>query len=619
MAAFTSKANGNWSSGGQTTWNEVGVPGNGDTVTIGAHDVTVDVATIVGTSPNDAVTKAITLSSARALTVAAGVTLTVRGNLGMANLSGLTLQAGAAVVFDNSLSGGSPVYTISNAGFSNYTFNGTAVARCSLGAIVGQTMSISDAAWATVTMTFTDLLRISGFQIGNLLGDVTITDVTFTGCTEFRMTSSTTTLSFILRRLRFVGGIHATSDLRVDLRFTKVSGTREISGCVLPKTWTNQTTGFAIFGNYFGGGMESVQGVTSHESFRYNFLKQDGNLGSGDGQTIGASIHRNYLVCENLGGNPHFIAPQALHGVDTCIDQNVFEAQVPDLIDVGSCCRINPPATLVGSRIVGRNNIVVPGASTVMSGCMMALYDAAAHVRTGWYRNTANANNGSATGPRGAFATAQITGFADQLNGLKSNIVWGSSPSQGYVADRSIGDVKDIITPAGADRNWRHNLSVGDNQRGYDDKLASNTLWTAGDAVAAGVDANGVEADPQFVDDTRNLAAWNGARGYGAATYAAALVSLQADPSRVADLVAYVFEGFRVRNAAARNAAHDGGVVGAANYVKPTRYLASIENLGAYFQEKYAIAGSSVATEVPVSLSATVGMVRGISVTVGIR
>ena len=43
MAAFTSKATGNWSAAGQTTWNEVGVPVAGDTVTIAnTHVVTVD-------------------------------------------------------------------------------------------------------------------------------------------------------------------------------------------------------------------------------------------------------------------------------------------------------------------------------------------------------------------------------------------------------------------------------------------------------------------------------------------------------------------------------------------------------------------------------------------------
>lgn len=52
-AAFTSKATGNWSAAGQTTWNEAGVPGNGDTVSIAdTHTVTVDTDTTVGASTN---------------------------------------------------------------------------------------------------------------------------------------------------------------------------------------------------------------------------------------------------------------------------------------------------------------------------------------------------------------------------------------------------------------------------------------------------------------------------------------------------------------------------------------------------------------------------------------
>lgn len=42
MAIFTSKATGNWSSSGQTTWNETGVPGSGDVVKIGNHTITID-------------------------------------------------------------------------------------------------------------------------------------------------------------------------------------------------------------------------------------------------------------------------------------------------------------------------------------------------------------------------------------------------------------------------------------------------------------------------------------------------------------------------------------------------------------------------------------------------
>lgn len=42
MAAFTSKASGNWTATGQSTWNEAGTPGNGDSITINAgHTVTI--------------------------------------------------------------------------------------------------------------------------------------------------------------------------------------------------------------------------------------------------------------------------------------------------------------------------------------------------------------------------------------------------------------------------------------------------------------------------------------------------------------------------------------------------------------------------------------------------
>ncbi len=50
MTAFTSKANGNWSATGQTTWNQVGTPGSGDTVSI-THTITVDANTTIGNSP----------------------------------------------------------------------------------------------------------------------------------------------------------------------------------------------------------------------------------------------------------------------------------------------------------------------------------------------------------------------------------------------------------------------------------------------------------------------------------------------------------------------------------------------------------------------------------------
>lgn len=96
MAAFTSKATGNWSSGGQTTWNETGVPGLGDTVTIGnTHVVTVDVDTYVGSfSGTD-----VTISAGGELDIANSQTLKIYGS--MDQVGDLVMGDGATIVYES--------------------------------------------------------------------------------------------------------------------------------------------------------------------------------------------------------------------------------------------------------------------------------------------------------------------------------------------------------------------------------------------------------------------------------------------------------------------------------------------------------------------------------------
>lgn len=86
MATFTTKSAGNWSSSGQTTWNELGVPGTGDTVTIN-HAVTGDTnITINGIVIN------------ATLTMAQDKVLTLQGNVTQGNAA-FILSAGAGLTF----------------------------------------------------------------------------------------------------------------------------------------------------------------------------------------------------------------------------------------------------------------------------------------------------------------------------------------------------------------------------------------------------------------------------------------------------------------------------------------------------------------------------------------
>ncbi len=94
MSAFTSKATGNWSASGQTTWNEVGIPGPGDVATINAlHTVTVDADTTSGDGSNSA----IVIAALGTLEIAAGIVLTLDGAI--ANSGTLTLDSGASIVY----------------------------------------------------------------------------------------------------------------------------------------------------------------------------------------------------------------------------------------------------------------------------------------------------------------------------------------------------------------------------------------------------------------------------------------------------------------------------------------------------------------------------------------
>ncbi len=584
MAALTVTQTGNLSApatfGGATF-------ANGDTITCGAFTLTIDVAASIGTSPNDVVTRSLDLTSAASVViVAAGITLTMAGNIGEVNGSTFQQEAGSTVTFDNSASGGAPVYTFINTGFSKFVFNGTSSSRCTIQAIAGQTfgMGVAHGLW---TQSYTTIRRCSNLTSTSFNGNVVITDApanaSFDTCATIDWTTTGGTTNLTVDGASFSAGTHATQDVKIAMA-TYTSGTRRISGCVFRKrvNYTNSKA-FTIRHNYFGAGLENVAGATiaNANACRENIIIQDGTINGGNGALFPYSIERNYLVVENAIGNPHFIAPTALLAADNTVSQNVFDSQAPDLVDYGDAILVNAGATSAGNKVISRNNLVIPSKAGVGSGTLLTIYannTAAGLFET--YRSTVNVNNPSVGtyARRAALACAEAgDGAADQVAAAKSNLVWGSTAGQGYIGERLQGAVQGHITPAGANYNWTHNTTAGDNGRGYEDQVAAGNLWLAGNATAAGVDANQGTGDPSFFDSSRNALTWAVSRGYGS-TFAAAKTALQADPTRMADLMRFMFEGYRTQSAATRNAAHDGGCVGAANYAK-TRRLDKLSSL----------------------------------------
>lgn len=588
-AAYTSSQSGPWSAA--ATWGGSGPPGSGDTASIGAHTVNVDVDTTVGTSPNDNTTKVINMTSASSiLVITNGVTLTCKGNIGHVNGSTHRQRAGSTLTFDNSGSGGSPVYTFINAGFSNFDLQGSSGSLALIQAISGQTCGVN-APWGTVTMSFAKLLRCSALNPSSLGGNVAISDSTVDTCAKLALTSSSGTISITFDRNTFTNSTDSTTDLSFS-KSTFTSGTLRIANDVHSKSISYLAKGFTIVSNCFFGGFDGVA-TSTVLSFRNNFIAQDGTHNGGNGQLFPFSFERNYFVVTNNTGNPHFVSATALTSVNNTFSQNIFESQATNASDFGDCVLINNAATSGGFIVIGQNNIVLPSGrsgSTEGSGTLVTIFNNTTTPLCQFTRNTGNIATNAAAGKRGMFAVSESSaGAVGQLAVLKSNLAWASASGQGYLGESVntlAGAPTNVITASGADYNWVYNTSTGNNLLSYNNKTTTNAMWTAGFAVASGVDSHQGSGDPQFYDSARNVAKWCYDRGYGAQTYAAGVAAIMASPGRTVDLINYVFEGYRPQNASCRNAAADGGCVGAANYAKSrdlstlTRYRTTLSIFG---------------------------------------
>jgi hypothetical protein len=573
MASFTSSSTGNWSSSG--TWSGAGVPGAGDTVTIGAHTVTVDVPTIIGTSPNNTTTAVIDMTSASSVLIV-GSALTVRGNLGMVSGSTLSMVAGSSVVWDASASGGTPVYKIINSGFCKLVITGTNSSHCTMSAPVGFTFQLEQN-YSQLEIAYCDFTRHAAFtgdglKMGSSVG-FNVQHNTFTACGFFQLNSTNTNQDFLFNYNTFTNSGADCFKLALNAVPT-TSNPRQCIGNSFDTAFTYISYGVEGRDNYFGGG---IDGVADHP---WGELRHSTIVGTrADGQLIEGIIERNYFTSFS-NPNPHFIEARA-NVADVIFQQNIFESHDADTSDFGDCILPVNDRFTVPFKWVIRNNLVLRNSfAPTGSGTLITLYaTGSTDVVTEHQHNTCNVDNpaAGAYARRSAFATSEAgNSGAGNIAKLKSNLVWGTSPGQGYLAERVNNHAQlDVITAAQADYNWTHNLSAGNNQRYYHDQVSGMALWTAGDAVAAGLDTHQGTGDPQFYDRNRNIASWAQDRGYGS-TYADGLTAIRAVPSRTADLVAYVFEGFRPGNFDMRNAAHDGGCPGAANFWKSDRDFAQI-------------------------------------------
>ena len=548
-AAFTSKADGNWSAVGQTTWNEVGVPGDGDTVTIATgHDITVDVNTTVGDSPNPAA-NVITINGTGTLTVANGVTLTIKGCY-RGEDGNFTLGAGSVVEFQ--VPSGLRYWFrtgAANADTGKLIINGTSGSRAAFRSSSGAGIAYIDSQGFTgnslIQAEYCDFTRIGDATEDfaepycNASGhDFYLRYCTATSCGELdTAVAVNTNASFELLDTKWLTTVASKCAVLDNTAAPAMGKSRSVIGCSFDKpidifaaiSWT-------ITNTYFADSFAATAGSGSWTLFEDNFIAKTT-------QPV-TTVYGNVTDCfayKHSVTNPHFLGMTTARGLT--VSGCVFEHGGSD--EQGDCLTASAASAAYSYTATG--NIVLPNSTGGVSGTLMSLLGNA--------NNTWTINHNTYIGKLGATAAIAetYTGHAGMLTSFRSNLAWHPTSATAVVLEDSGTDdaVNDYVTDLGYNGIWNGAATL-------------YALDVAND-VANDLTANDVSGDPQFVDETRDLASWDASLG-GAGTDSAALARIAADPYLIDDLVTWVKAGFVPTNSAFDGTAHDGGDIGAMSY-----------------------------------------------------
>lgn len=562
MAAFTSKAAGNWSSSGQTTWNEVGVPGSGDTVTI-THAITVDVNTTVGVNGSTS------LTFSAALTVANGVTFTVKGNVIQGNAAfNLGTSAGASLVFDTT--SGDVKWLFGDAA------NFTVYANCGLNAFG------TSGSHATVSKTgsnycwFDDFSENSGAGADKTGYDCTYCD--FSGIGKSDGSFSLAADTFGNKNIRFSHCTFDSCGTVLKCRPYTWSGSANKDYYFRDCNTTNSTGTYAaefkadgssgsgahdVKRNSFDKAVNENSKIDLQDNlFRHGtaaagtLLSNTGNLyriSNGDTEQV---INQDTSGCYWLAGLDHPGNPHCFNNVPASksVTGNIFEFPIAQAIDSGEC------VYSINASVTVSNNLAIPSAADGK-----AIGNIAHHAGTagaGWtveHNTVVGTNNAYA-----AFTEASSNPAAPLYVSVKSNLVVSSSGATAAVCYDAGLLVTDMVTAANVSKNGKYNPIS------YFDATSGQTLSGYRAHFTSAPGGDDITADPGFADSTRNFQNWavhKGAASSGDSQTTktnAGLALLDADPTLIrTDLIPWIQAGFAPTNSTYRNAGHDSVTVGA--------------------------------------------------------
>jgi hypothetical protein len=598
MTAFTSKVDGgNWSASGQTTWNEVGVPGTGDTVTL-SHNVTVDVDTIIGSDPGTGGTAAITFSSGvagKTLTIAAGKTLTLRGDFvfgasGTSGINRLSMAAGSTLSFKP---GSGQKYKFNfasnNSGISCAGSSGshcTVKTDTSLGGLPAWMNQIAYRSCGMETVTYTDFIDmgdttnwgVSATRDYTALSDFSMTNCTFTRCNfnfngganawdgnaTFQRNIFTSSISISL-----FGGVLPDSCCKFEFSNTNTSGVRLVDLNAFDKNvyfdWKVASGASGITNNVFSRliafGSSSIWVTAAQFSGNFLYTATDGALWTIYGPSTG-----NYWA-HGDPTNPHYVGyPTSLTAMTFASE--IFEGASTTNDGVGDI--ILPPGFTTGTPTLSVKNCVVVASKTSEEPAgQLGGLNGALRVQCTFEHNTMWTKNGSAVF---ILLNETAAAYAGQVTSCKSNLLVSKTAGTYLINDLlTITSAVDAVTAS--DYNAVANPSTGTCYYNSSTSQAGVSAYKGirvsvnDDYPNTSVGTHDITlASNPLVDYTRNLATWGATQGSDG-SYSGAITVLLANPALISTattgLLAWVRAGYAPTNSLLRNAGHDSVTIGA--------------------------------------------------------
>jgi hypothetical protein len=332
-----------------------------------------------------------------------------------------------------------------------------------------------------------------------------MTDTIFDGCGSVRPNRNVnmqTTVNCQITRVTVKGGLNATYALELGFTGNVVSpGVRAMTDVVITQRIMRLSgvNGMDITRCIFRDGVEPT-GIWN--SFT------DTVVGGEGGSSTTASITRGIRVSA-AGNRGYNLVTNA-----ATIDGVVFDASVSTGGGVGDLIQFSNPASPLSHTI--RNCLTTKASIAGQSyGKLISLGGGANVTLAVVENNTHFSYNNLEGGMLGISET--YAGRADMVQVLRNNVTVGNAANGGVLVTRDQQTIKDVITQSGVSNNVAQNAhNGGTNPLGYRTATSTNTFWTSGSPEAI------LDENPQFVDDTRNLATWYRSVFGGAASTRAA-------------------------------------------------------------------------------------------------